>query len=156
MLGLTPWKVQPLCPCFTLPLDYAQSGWTRQSLFLWESGSGNRRFLHYFPQGSWANPEKNLPLSRKQTQLKILLLVPTPPSSACLWLRHLSQMGKSCRDFSTSRILSSTSSQPAENSRRWQEKGRWQGLTPSPGKSEGYNIPGAVGHCQSLWLIPEG
>lgn len=79
MLGLTPWKVQPLCPCFTLPLDYAQSGWTRQSLFLWESGSGNRRFLHYFPQGSWANPEKNLPLSRKQTQLKILLLVPTPP-----------------------------------------------------------------------------
>lgn len=81
----------------------------------------------------------------------------TPPSSACLCLRHLSEMGKSCRDFSTSipgfclPPLPKQQRTPGGGKRR----GGGQGLKPSPGKAEEY-IPEAIGHCQSLWLTQKG
>lgn len=81
----------------------------------------------------------------------------TPPSSACLCLHHLSEMGKSCRDFSTSipgfclPPLPKQQRTPGGGKRR----GGGQGLKPSPGKAEEY-IPEAIGHCQSLWLTQKG
>lgn len=85
-----------------------------------------------FPQGSWAappDPEKNLLLSRKQTQLKLLLSVPTPPTLSLPLPPPPLPGGQILQRFQHKhpRTLSSISSQPAENTRRWQEKGRWPG-----------------------------
>lgn len=67
-------------------------------------------------------------------------------------------MGKSCRDFSTSipgfclPPLPSQQRTPGGGRRR----GGAQGLTLSLGRSEEYNIPKAIGHCQPLWLTQKG
>lgn len=146
----------PLCLCFTLPLDHARSGQSRQSLFLWESWVWKQGVVSPRGAGQHLLTLRKICFSAesKHSSNSACQYLHTP-HSACLCLHRPSQVGKSCRDFSTSipgLCLPSLPSQqrtPGGGRRR----GGGQGVT---GKSEGYNIPGAVGQRQSLWLIPEG
>lgn len=93
----------PLCLCFTLPLDYARSGQSRQSLFLWESWVWKQGVVSPRGAGQHLLTLRKICFSAESKHSSnSACQYLHPPHSACLCLHHPSQVGKSCRDFSTS------------------------------------------------------